>query len=537
MWQIFCEFIAQKSAVMNICLIRPPKLMVRGTSAPQPTPPLGLAYIAGVLLEAKHKVTVIDAMLEAPKQINEIDIPYDSDKMPVGHGLVTLGLTPEQVLKRIPVDTEVVGFSCMFTNNWLADRHLLIYLGQHLPGVTFIAGGESITALAEICLKQTPPLKACVLGEGEETVLELIQAIEKKQPLSLVKGIAYREGDEVFKTERRVRLRNLEQLPYPAWELFGSLNYEQLKTSDDAAPRNTLSLLATRGCPYSCTFCTSPDMWGTRYYMRSPVHVADEVEHLKNKFGITNFDFYDLTAIIKKEWIIEFAQIIIARKLDITWRIPAGTRSEAIDDEVAENLYKSGCWYITYAPESGSPRMLKLIKKKVIIPNMLKSMRQTRSKNMRIYINMIMALPDETHLDIWKTLWFLVQCSWVGVTDMGLFIFRAYPGSALFDRMVAEGKITLNNDDFFLDTIFIIETMWQNSFYNQRVSKSWYRFYHLFAIIVFHGTNFLFRPSRLYHSLKNVILNEPNTAFESRVSFFFKNLFNFEKRGGAYSKA
>ncbi len=112
-------------------------------------------------------------------------------------------------------------------------------------------------------------------------------------------------------------------------------------------------MLATRGCPYSCTFCSSPDMWTTRYYARSPASVVDEIADYVERYGISNVDFEDLTAFINRDWILAFCAELVRRDLHISYQLPSGTRSEALDAEVLAPLWRSGCRNLTYAPESG----------------------------------------------------------------------------------------------------------------------------------------------------------------------------------------
>lgn len=501
---------------MKITLIRPSALVNSKAFAMNPSPPLGLAFIAGALHEAGHEVTAIDAIGESPMQFNPIEFqPNITENFPV-EVLATNGLSTKEIIERIPEDSQLIGVSCMFSNNWLADRHLISVIGKTFPDAVIISGGESMTAMPSFWMQQAPELDICVLGEGDETIVDLVSALENKIALSKVNGINYRnkETNEIIPTGKRMRVKDVSKLALPAWQFFPLNNYFKYKVQWGITNRKSLPVMATRGCPYSCTFCSNPQMWGTGYYMRSPQHVADEIEHLMSTYGIGNFDFYDLTAIIRREWIIEFAQEVVKRKLDITWQIPAGTRSEAIDDEVARHLCQSGCTDITYAPESGSVRILKLIKKKVKLPDMLRSMRHANKEGMHVYINTIFALPDETHRDAWKTLWFFVRASWVGVCEVGTAMFHPYPGSALFERMRSEGKIDLTTDNFFVNTITISPLEKCRYHYNENVSAAWYSFYLKFGLILFYTTNYLFRPARFFKMLRNVALKQYETRTE-----------------------
>ena len=124
-----------------------------------------------------------------------------------------------------------------------------------------------------------------------------------------------------------------------------------------------MPILGTRGCPYQCTFCSNPTMWTTRYTMRDPKDVVDEVESLVKNHAARSIEFFDLTAIVKKDWIIAFCNELKARKLNVSWQLPSGTRSEALDDETLLAIYETNCRLLVYAPESGSPETLRIIKK------------------------------------------------------------------------------------------------------------------------------------------------------------------------------
>lgn len=514
---------------MQVVLIRPPQFIFRQSFAMNSTPPLGLAFVAAAIKAAGYRLTVIDAIGEAPMQINPVEFSINSRQQFKADNYATVGLSITEIIRQIPPDVRVIGISSMFSNNWLSDRHVIETVGKHFPNAVIVAGGESISAKPELWLQQTQELNVCVIGEGEETIVDFLSTVQKGEPLDSVEGIVYKvDGDSIKTNPRRKRVRNIDELPLPAWEFFPLENYEKHEVKWSVTKRKSLPVMATRGCPYECTFCSSPHMWGTRYYMRSPQHVADEIESLQQKYRVGNFDFFDLTAIINRKWIIEFADEVQKRKLDITWQLPAGTRSEAIDEQVAKALRLSGCTDVTYAPESGSERMLDLVKKKVSLRKMLKSMSYANKEGLHIFINMILGLPDEKHSDVWKTAWFMVRCSWVGVHELGTAKFHPYPGSILFERLVKEGKIDLSTDDFFLNAISI--AAWKRSdYYNNNIKDVYYRLYFPLMYFIFYFTNFLFRPSRLWNIFKNIVNRKYSTRSERALVKLLERTFKLKQ--------
>lgn len=491
---------------MKICLIRPPRFMVLTAIALRPAAPLGLAFVAASLRAEGHEVYIIDGIGDAPDQIVQLNDDY-----------VLNGLSHEEINQRILPGTQAIGLSCMFSMNWIQDRALIDIVGASHPDILIFAGGEHINAAADFSLRQTKYLKVCVLGEGEETAVELIKAYESGGDYSQLDGVAYRnENGETIINKKRGRIRTIENIPKPAWDLFPLSAYHDNQMVFGVVKSRTLPLLASRGCPYTCTFCSSPDMWGTKYTIRSPKDVADEIEHFHKKYGIDNFDFFDLTAVIKKGWVIDFSREILSRNLNITWQLPAGTRSEAIDAECARHLYISGCRHISYAPESGSNEILRKIKKKVSLDKMMVSMKYAYKEKLHIKLNMIFGFPDETHKDVWLTMWFLVKCSWIGVHEIGPSSFQPYPGSELFDRLVKEGKVSMDNDQYFYEMVKT-DDFFQNSFYNENMSIRWLQFYQVLSIIIFYSSNFLFRPSRFFSLIKGLVTKDYNSKLEMAI--------------------
>lgn len=496
---------------MKICLVKPPILHKGASFALMPTPPLGLAYIAAVLKAQGHFLQVVDASAEDPEAVTLL-----RDEIYV------FGMSKERLVQLVDPETAVFCFSFMFTNNWLYDREVVKEVRKHFPNAILIAGGEHATAAPEFSMNQAP-LDYIVLGEGEETIAELITAIEQKAEIAAIPGIAYRNEGKIILNNNRKRLKKLEEIPWPAWEIFPLNKYFDNKMTHGVYRGHTLPVMATRGCPYTCTFCSNPQMWGKAYEMRPPSEFVDELEFLHKTYKVVNFDFYDLTAIMVKEWIVAMCQEILARDLQIFYQLPSGTRAEAIDYEVAQLLFLSGCKNITYAPESGSERVLKSVKKQVEIDAMLASIKYSNKAGMLIHLNMILGFPDDTHKDLWLTLWFLVKCSWYGAHDIAPAVFTPYPGSTLYNRLSKQGKLNLYDDQCIIDIIGSYD-LWPSKVYSEKISETMLKFYVFLFAFVFYTSNYLFRPIRLFKTLKNLLLHEHESRLEQILyKNFIKN--------------
>jgi anaerobic magnesium-protoporphyrin IX monomethyl ester cyclase len=485
---------------MNIVLVRPPAVIADSELRPGASPPLGLAYVAASLQAAGHRVTGVDTVGEDLDRFTQVDgLP----------GVLRQGLSDDEILARVPEDADIVGLSCMFSTEWLVTRALIQRLRDKLPHAKLIAGGEHITACPEFVLQTCPALDCCGLGEGDELLVEFARAVEQRSDWAAIAGLVFRDGSRIVRNAGRKRVRDVDSFPRPAWELFPIRNYIDKGAMPGVAIGRSMPIMASRGCPYKCTFCSNPQMWGNLWRARRPESVLAEMIDYKNTYNVTNFDFYDLTAIVQKEWTVAMARLIIDNDLQITWQLPSGTRSEALDREVVDLLYRSGCRNIIYAPEHGSSEMLELIKKRINKKNMLRSVRGAFQANIKTKANFIVGFPDEQIGHVLSSYWFAMRMAMVGLDDVSFFPFSPYPGSELFNRLKSEGKIDMS-DRYFANLI-----------------KNPTSFSHLpgwllpilafVGIGLFYLTSFALRPQRVYHLAKAVWTKRPETRMHSAL--------------------
>ncbi len=476
-------------------------------------PPISAAYLAGTLREQGYSVSIVDPVGEAPFEVNPIP----------GRPLVTYGWSLDKIVAAIPADTSYVGLSCMFSHEWPLSKLLAQKIRDRFPDAVIIAGGEHMTAAPEASLQDALAINYAVLGEGEETLVELMKTLEEGRDPSFVSGLMYLQGGKMIRTLRRKRIRAIDSIPWPAWDLVPIQNYLDNGLGYGVGPGRSMPIVATRGCPFECTFCSNPNMWQPRWFARNPKDVADEIETYVRRYRANNFDFYDLTAIIRKDWILAFCQELLQRKLKITWQIPAGTRSEAIDDEVVALLARSGHRNLVYAPESGSERMLKLIKKKVHLPRMLDSMRAAIRNGISLKLNMIFGFPEETPADIARSYLFLARVAWIGVDDVTIATFCPYPGSELFDDLRRAGKIRELDEDYFYGLAMMGDVKYTASFAAKIGGRSLLA-YKLFGIFLFYSLSYLRRPQRLFQTLWHLYRGNHQTRIEKALEAFISKL-------------
>jgi len=401
----------------------------------QGVPPIGVAYVAAALLEAGHDVRVTDAILEGWDNV-----------MPYGP-MVARGLDNDAVVARIAADVELIGISVLSTTCWPLVVDLCARLKRAWPATPIVLGGEHPTVLPRFCL-QTSQADFVVRGEGEAVVVELAEVLASgdRSRLHAVRGLAFQDGDTYVETPRRPRIRDLDALPWPAWQLFDIDGYHEksLVGASLVGGRRSLPIVASRGCVNRCTFCTAAAVWTPVWIPRSPASIVDEMEHCIERYGVRDFSFYDLTVVVDKRWAIALCHEILDRELDITWRI--GSRMEHIDAPLARLMKRAGLEWILLAPESGSAETRRRIRKPVKAATIDRAVRACTEAGIATKVQVLSGLPGDRHRDAWKNLALAFHLGRLGVDMIGTAIFAPYPGTEAFDALVAAGALRFDDD-------------------------------------------------------------------------------------------
>ena len=498
-----------------ITLINPPGIKTfSGLQMHTPNPPLGLAYVAAALRAGGFDHQVIDATGEALDAVS----PY-----PDRDDFLMQGLTLDEILSRIDPRTDVIGISCMFSTLWPLTHRVAEAVRAGFPGALLVLGGEHGTAVPEHVLA-TSPFDVVVLGEGEDTLVELLRARAAGRPLGEVKGIAFRHGEGVVNTGLAPRRRDVDAIALPAWDAFPIREYIARHQINGVNLGRSMPILGTRGCPFQCTFCSNPAMWTQRWIPRDPKRLADEMELYARTYDVTNFDFQDLTAIVKRQWIVDFCRELIDRNLGITWQMPSGTRAEVFDEEVADLLYRSGCRALAFAPESGSPRILKAVKKQVDLDHMLTAMRAAVRRGLKLSCFIVIGFPDDTPRTLRQTLGLIRRMAVLGVHDVAVSKFVPYPGSELFRRLQREGKIQLD-DEFFVSPMDFYTAKAPS--YADRVSTRRLYWTMVWLFVNFYVISFALRPWRVLRALARAVLTGRE---ETRYAKWFVDLLFTRRR-------
>lgn len=380
-------------------------------------PPLGLAYVASALEKNNHAVKVIDcdADILAIKNISEIA----EDFRP-----------------------EIVGMYVM-TWTFRQANYLLKKIKNKLKNVKFIIGGPNVTSFPAPSLKHSE-FDYAVIGEGEITTPELIDAIEKKKKVNefrKIKGIVFRDKNKIIVNPSRNLIEKLDDIPFPAWHLLPIDNYFDIFTRK----RRFVTIISSRGCPFNCTYCDRLNRMGKRWRSRSPKNIVDEIEFLYNKYKIREFMFFDDNFIVNKNRVYELCNEILRRKLKILWECRA--RVDMVDFELLKRMKKAGCYRIRYGMEAGDNKILKIMKKGITVEQVRKAAIMTKKAGIEVFAYFMMGSPGEDHATLKKTLRLAIEIKPDFVAFSKTIIIM---GSELFDWGVQNRQIKKDYWERFL---------------------------------------------------------------------------------------
>lgn len=355
---------------MRIALLNIPDC---GKSGKGYSAPLGLAYIGAVVRNFGHEVRAYDLCV-TKNSLGRFYLKVDED-----------------VCSRIAgFRPDIAGMSCTTTNrvnvNFWADE-----LKRRLPEAKIVVGGPHPFFIPENYLKSCRSVDVVIMGEGERTIAEYIEALEGRRRLEQVNGLAFRQADEsIVITKPRAPIDNLDEITFPARDLFPMSEYD---LSFGPISGKTATIITSRGCGNACKFCSTARYWRKVRY-RSAGNIVDEIEQIRRAFPfIQNFVFFDDTLTFNREHATALCDEIVRRRLEIRWG--CWSRTNCIDEQFARRLRDAGCVVLSFGIESGNDETLKTIRKNATAADNLRALRVGREQGICTRGTMIAGMPEE----------------------------------------------------------------------------------------------------------------------------------------------
>lgn len=370
------------------------------------SPMLGIAYIAAVLEENNISVKLLDAW--GPN----------------------LGLEDimNQVKKYRP---DIVGISCM-TPTFGISVEITKLIKLLSDNILVIMGGPHVTAIPLETLEKFPWIDIVVIGEGEDTILEIAQGND----LENIKGIAFRKDDKVVINEIRPLIKDIDSIPFPARHFYNLSNYHQPLYEVYGKPCTTI--ITSRGCPYKCSFCSSHTIFKRKTRFRSIKNVMREIDFLTEKYKIKTIKFSDDTLTLKHDRFEELCYEL--KKRQINWI--ANARVDTLSKDILTIMKDSGCKLIQYGVESGNPAILKQYKKNTSIEQIRKVFEWSNELGIDTGATFIFGAPLETRETALETIGLVKE---ICPTYANFFILSPYPGTEIYDYMNSNGMMKIKD--------------------------------------------------------------------------------------------
>jgi radical SAM superfamily enzyme YgiQ (UPF0313 family) len=386
----------------RVALVNPPHSLeerygsLKGVGNTMPS--LGLAGLAAILRDAGFAVAVIDA---PSRQLGYAEAVTETEAFaPDAVGMTAF--TPSI-------------FNAATMAGILKDRH---------PARPIVLGGPHLSALPADTLRRFPAFDLGVVGEADDTIVPVFRALLDGGRPEDLPGLVLRRGEAFAETARPAPIRDLDRLPFPAWDLLPGFPGRVRPAAHTYRRLPAATLFTARGCPELCVFCDR-SVFGNAVRAFSAEYVVNQMELLVRRFGIRDLTIYDDIFPLAKPRLLRICELIRERGLDLTWS--CNSRVNYADPEALRAMKAAGCWQIGYGIESGDQALLDRIAKRTKLPDIERAVRLTDEAGIRVKGFFMMGLPGETPETIQRTIDFACRLS---LSDYQTCFFTPLPGTA-----------------------------------------------------------------------------------------------------------
>jgi anaerobic magnesium-protoporphyrin IX monomethyl ester cyclase len=436
---------------MRVMLIKPPEKLTLWNA---PVCDLGFGYLATALKRKGHEVELIDC--------------------------ITFSVSEERLLQRIRNNRpDVLGMK-LYTKDMHSGQHIARRIKQDFPEILLLAGGPYPSGDPEHLMRMIPELDFAFKGEADVGLPMLLEAMDQEgalDPLVLdrIPGLVRRINGET-RVNTPVFVEDLDSLGWPDWKAMQLDKFRDYYRGPRLQGRY-VPIMTSRGCPFSCRFCAAEHLSGKKMRFRSNADLMDELEYLRDTFGISRFSIVDDNFISSREHILSFCESLMERKINMKWNTSTnGIRLNVLDREIITTMERSGCYSVAVGMESGSQRVLDLMNKRLKAGDIEKGVSLIKSaSSMWVHAFIILGFPGETEEDIKETIHLATR---IPLDSADFFLFSPHPGTPVWNELKASGRL----DEIDLDNFYYENPVEDLS----RVSARRLRFYQKYAYFSFY---------------------------------------------------
>lgn len=436
-------------------------------------PSLGLLMLGAVLGRAGNKVQIVDASAQ--------DIGF------------------KEIIGRIKENKpNLIGLTAV-TPAIARTAKLASMIKGINPDIPIIIGGPHFTALPKQTLQDYPFFDYGVLGEGEESILDLIEALSGKRNIYDVTGIAFRDNGNIIINPPREPIKILDRLPFPAWELLEGFPFMYHPAVFKYKKFPSTYIISARGCPNKCIFCDT-SVFGHKIRFHSPEYILEMIRYLVENFKIKDIIFEDDQFLIDRDRVEKICAGLLKNNLGISWSCSA--RVNSVDDiRLLKLMKRSGCWLINYGIESANQQILNYAKKSITITQIEQALRLTHQASILSKGYFIFGLPGENERTMLESIDFAKR---LPLNDISVFMLTPFPGTEIYNRMQDS---CLSKNDFekmnVLNVVYVPQGLSKKKLmdYQKRFIKE---FYLRPRIIGNYFVRFIFSPHNLWNVLRHI---------------------------------
>jgi anaerobic magnesium-protoporphyrin IX monomethyl ester cyclase len=416
---------------MKTLLINPPQTFFSGSDLPSGNLPLGILYIAAVLEKAGYEVEVLDAFqTDLPFRkigyVTEVGIPYDR----IG----------DEIRRGKP---DIVGIANPFTCQVEHSIKVADIVKEIDPSVLTIVGGPHISVMPTDFLEKAKNVDIAVIGEGEYAMHDIAKFFEGKKKITDIQGIAHRKDGKVVLNAPRPFLKDLDELPYPAYHLVDMEQYLNPKKVEYRSFQDrALSMITSRGCPFNCSFCSVHLHMGNMFRAHSVDYVVDHLELVVDKYRVKTIYFEDDNLTLDLKRFESICDKIIERDLRFSWETPNGVRADCLNLNLLKKMKKSGCQSVFVGVESGDQYVLdNIIDKSLKLVDVVKFAKNCKKIGLKTGAFYIIGFPGEKKENMKNTVDFALMLK--RKYDVGMHLLFATPsyGTRLYKECKEKGYI------------------------------------------------------------------------------------------------
>ena len=386
-------------------------------------PPLGLGYVASVLLQEGYHVEIIDCLVQGKDIIENLD-----------NGMVRIGLSKKEIeqllLEKKPRIVGIAGSFSSFSSDGL---RLAKIVREALPDCFLVIGGPGTAEPKEIEKTLSQRIVDVVIkGEAEYIFKDIVHCIsqEKIEEAKKISGTFWLSNNKLTKNPAREVTKNLDIIPFPAYHLLPMEKYIWQKHANFAAAMRwpIAHMVTSRGCIYNCIFCST-----TRYFQkfraRSVENVIQEMKLLIHDYGIREFHFHDDYFMSDAKRVRKLCEKIIEENIDICWQVSQGINTVQLDEALLELMHKSGMYRVGFPIESGSPETLKYMRKPLDLKKVQKLIQKCNTLGIYVFGCFVMGFPKETKEQLEQTTNFIINSS---LDYAKISILQPHPGTDIY---------------------------------------------------------------------------------------------------------